>query len=207
MSISTFTELKAAIADWLLRDDLTAVIPSFIALAEADLNRNVRHWRMEARTTITLDAQYEELPSNYLEAKRLSITSGDTYRLELISQAEMETLRASSVNVTGRPLYYAVTAGQLEFFPTPADSYTLEIVYVTSLTALADAAGGANWLLTHYPDVYLYGSLMHAAPYLSDDDRINVWAQLYAQAVAGVNAESNKAKFSGAGMRLKINSY
>ena len=32
MSLTTYTELKASIADWLLRDDLTAVIPDFIAL-------------------------------------------------------------------------------------------------------------------------------------------------------------------------------
>lgn len=39
MTITTYTELKAAIADWLLRDDLTAVIPSFIALVGCKVMR------------------------------------------------------------------------------------------------------------------------------------------------------------------------
>jgi len=36
MALTTYTELKASIADWLNRSDLTAAIPDFISLAEAD---------------------------------------------------------------------------------------------------------------------------------------------------------------------------
>jgi hypothetical protein len=39
MSISTYGELKAAVADWLNRTDLTARIPDFIQLAESDIFR------------------------------------------------------------------------------------------------------------------------------------------------------------------------
>lgn len=49
MAITTYTELKSAIADFLNRDDLETVAPTFIALAEADINRRLRHWRMEKR--------------------------------------------------------------------------------------------------------------------------------------------------------------
>ena len=49
MAITTYDELKTSVADFLNRDDLTSVIPDFITMAEADLNRNVRHWRMEGR--------------------------------------------------------------------------------------------------------------------------------------------------------------
>ena len=44
MPLSNYTELTASIADTLNRDDLTAVIPDFIKLAEAQLNRDLRHW-------------------------------------------------------------------------------------------------------------------------------------------------------------------
>ena len=49
MSITTYTELKAAIADWLLRDDLTSVIPTFISLAESQFQREIRDYRMMKR--------------------------------------------------------------------------------------------------------------------------------------------------------------
>ena len=68
MSISNFSELKSSIADFLNRDDLTTVIPTFIKLAEADFNRKLRHWRMEKRATANLDTKYTAFPDDYLEA-------------------------------------------------------------------------------------------------------------------------------------------
>lgn len=32
-----------------------------------------------------------------------------------------------------------------------------------------------NWLLTAHPDIYLYGTLVEAAPFLKDDARVPVW--------------------------------
>ena len=49
MAITNFTELKSNIADWLNRDDLTNVIPTFISLSEKQMNRSVRHYKMIVR--------------------------------------------------------------------------------------------------------------------------------------------------------------
>ncbi len=43
MALTYYTGLKTSIADFLNRDDLTSVIPDFVALAEAQINRDVRH--------------------------------------------------------------------------------------------------------------------------------------------------------------------
>ena len=40
MAITTYAELKSSIANWLNRDDLTSVIPDFISLTEAGINRD-----------------------------------------------------------------------------------------------------------------------------------------------------------------------
>jgi len=45
MAITTYAELQSAITDFLNRDDLTAVAPTFISMAEANLGRDIRHWR------------------------------------------------------------------------------------------------------------------------------------------------------------------
>ena len=73
MSISTYSELKTSIANWLNRDDLTSVIPDFIALNEADMDRRIRHWRMEQRATATIDTRYTALPSDFMEAVRFHL--------------------------------------------------------------------------------------------------------------------------------------
>ena len=206
MPITTYTELKSAVADWLLRDDLTAVLPSFISLAEAGLNRQARHWRMEKRSTATLDSQYSALPADFLQPIRLSLTSGTTFELELASQADIVDMRSLAANNTGRPRYYALTAGEIEVFPTPGDNYTLELAYVARVPALSDS-NADNWLLTYYPDAYLYGTLLQAAPYLKDDERVGLWKSMYDGAVSGIIADGERAKFGGSGLRVKIRSY
>lgn len=202
MAITTYAELKTAIADFLNRDDLTSVVDSFIDLAEANMQRTIRHWRMEGRSTATLDTQYSALPADFLETIRFHITSGTTNPLELVSQGELMKRKENSLNTSGKPRFYAMTAGELEVFPAPDGEYTGELYYYKRITPLSDS-NTSNWLLTYHPDAYLYGALIHTAPYIQDDERIQLWGSLYRATVDGINAESEKAKFSGTGLRIK----
>lgn len=206
MAITTYAELKSAVADFLNRDDLEAVIPTFISLAEADLNRAVRHWRMGGRASAEIDTQYSAIPADFLEPIRFYVTSGTTNALELISQAELLARKQRASNAPGRPYYYALTAGELEVFPVPDGTYTSELYYRKRIPALSDS-NTSNWLLQYFPDAYLYGALVHTAPYLKDDARIQIWAGLLQNAMASINADSDKAKFGGSGLRLKVRAY
>jgi hypothetical protein len=206
MTITTYATLKTAVADFLNRDDLTSVVPTFIALAEADMQRKVRHWRMETRSTAQLDTQFSAIPSDWVETIRFYLTTGETSRLELISQAEMIDRKEADSNVTGRPYYYAMTGSQFELYPVPDGTYAGELLYYAKIPALSDSAT-TNWLLTNAPDAYLYGALIHSAPYLKDDARVQVWAALYQSAIDGLNTSSNDARHSGTGLRMKIRSF
>jgi hypothetical protein len=203
MTITTYALLKTAVADFLNRDDLTSVVPTFIALAEADMQRKVRHWRMEKRATAQLDTQFSAIPSDWVETIRFYLTTGETSRLELISQAELLDRKQAASAVVNRPRYYAMTGAQFELYPVPDDIYTGELLYFAKIPALSDAAT-TNWLLTDSPDAYLYGALVHSAPYLKDDARIQVWAALYQSAIDNLNAASDSARYSGTGLRMKI---
>jgi len=206
MAITTYAELQSTITDFLNRDDLAAVAPTFISMAEANLSRDIRHWRQEKRSTAEIDTQYSAIPADFLEAVRFYITSGDTRPLELISQAEMLDRKYNNLNTSGQPAYYAITAGEIEVYPVPDGTYTAELYYMANLPALSDS-NTSNWLLQYYPDAYLYGSLIHSAPYLKDDSRLQIWAALYQSAIDGINAESEKSKFGGSGRRMKIRAY
>ena len=206
MTITTYATLKTAIADFLNRDDITSAIPTFIALAEARANRDLRHWRMENRATATLNGQYEALPARFLAPIRLSVSSDTIYELKPISQSVLLDLRRETLNQSNRPEYYALTQGELEFYPTPDGNYTLEMVYYETIEPLSDSVA-TNWLLTNYPDVYLYGSLIHTAPYLSDDQRAQIWSALYQSGIDAVNNDEQAAKFGGTGLQMKIRSY
>ena len=206
MALTTYDELKASIADFLNRDDLTSVIPDFITLAESNLNMIVRHWRQEKRSTAEIDTQYSAVPADFLQVISFHISSGDYRSLELISQAEMQNRRYKSGDTSGKPAFYAITAGEIEVYPTPDGTYDAELYYYSRITALS-ASNTSNWLLEYFPEAYLYGSLLHSAPYLKDDERVQVWASLYANAINAINAESESSKFGGSGRRMKIRSY
>ena len=206
MPLTTYAELQASIADTLNRDDLASVTSSFISLAEADMQRRLRHWRMEKRSTAELDTQYSAIPADFVEIIRFYVTSGDTKPLELISQAQLLDRKAKSLNTSGAPAYYALTAGEIEVYPAPDATYDVELYYLSRIPALSDS-NTSNWLLDHYADAYLYGSLVHSAPYLKDDARIQVWASLYQNAIDAINTESERSKSGGSGLRMKIRSY
>ena len=201
MSISTYAELRSAIADFLNREDVSAVIPSFVALAEADMNRKLKDWRMDVVLPVTLAGQYTALPSGWLSTTRLNLTA-PTSRLDLASDGALAEMRFQRGDMAGKPTHYAHTAGAIEVYPTPDASYAAELVYRAKITSLSDAAP-SNWLLAAAPDAYLYGSLMQSAPYLKDDQRITVWGALYAEAVNSLNSASEDAKSSAAGLRLR----
>ena len=206
MAISTYTELQSAISDWLVRDDLASVVPTFISLAEARINRELRHFNMVKRSTAAADTRYSTPPGDWLETVRFHITDNPPSDLELISQNDMAQIRQQNGDSKGRPRFYAVTAGEFEFLPTPDTSYQSELVYYADVPALSDS-NPSNWLLSKHPDIYLYGALVHTAPYLDEDQRAQTWAALYQSAIDTANAESEKARHSGSGLRMLIRSY
>lgn len=198
-----YTTLKSSIADFLNRQDLTAVIPTFIALCEADLNRTVRHRSMLTRATATLDTQFTKLPSDYLEAKNVQLNTTPVTSLKYVTMEQADLLR-QTYRTAGVPKFYTLVGDTIEVVPEPADEYTIELVYYKSIPTLSESTT-TNWLLTSHPDVYLYGSLMQSAPYLKDDERVPVWGSLYRQFISDLNFSSDKAESSGATLVMRTN--
>jgi len=200
MAITNYTELQAAVATLLVRDDLTATIPTLIDLAEAGIQRDVRSWRMEASASITLDAQFVDLPSDWVETVSLSSLDTGVRDIRLVSRPEMERMRANASDATGSPSHYCLTGGQIELYPTPDTSYTGRIIYIQRIPTVVS---NDNWLITYHPDVYLYGALVHSAGLLAEDGRMAFWRDLYSAAVGAVNTASDASEYSGTGLVMK----
>jgi SH3-like domain-containing protein len=199
VSITTYAELKTAIADFLNRDDLTTVIPTFISLAEAQIARDVRHWKQEKRVTTSVDERYENLPNDWLEIQLVALTTGKM--LQTVSMSEMAAMRAAS-DTAAAPRYVRLTADQIEFYPTPSAATDISMLYYARIPALSDTET-TNWLLADAPDVLLYGALVHSAPYLTDDARAAVWGALYQAGVEKLNLENQKGRTAGP-MRMGV---
>jgi hypothetical protein len=205
MSIASYSALKTTIADFLDRDDLAAVIPTFISLAEAQMEREIRHYRMVQRSSGQIDSRYSEIPNGWLETIRFHIAGNQETRLELTSLDDMMQLRELS-NTPAKPTHYAHVGTTFEIYPTPDTEYEIQLMYYEQIPKLSDS-NASNWLLEIAPDAYLYGALVQAAPYLKDDARIAVFGGFYSGAVQAINDDNERARFGGSGIRMRIRSY
>ena len=201
MSITNYSELKSAIADWLLRDDLTSVIPTFISLAEAQFNREIRDYRMVKRSTAQVDTEYFVPPADWLENIRFQLNTTPATVLDFVSPDQMSEEEARRGSV-GKPIYFTMIGSDFQIMPIPDIAYDAELVYYSKIAALSDS-NTTNWLLTNSPDIYLYGALMQAAPYLNDDQRIQVWGGLYRQGIEAMRIQSDRAKIGASSLRMK----
>lgn len=203
---TNYTDLKAEIADFLNRDDLTSIIPTFISLAEAEFQRVIRHWKMEQRANGQQSGgdQYMQIPADWLETIRMHIVGSGTSAITMQSRAAIADIRAKNEDVsTKAPYYYCHADSQFELYPTPAEDTDIELLYYQKIPVLS-ASNATNWLLEDAPDLYLYGALKHSAPYLAEDARVAVWKDLYSEAVLGINISAERSRYSGSGMTLKL---
>ena len=196
MALANYTDLTSAIAGWLARDDLTSRIPDFVALAEAKFNRVLLHPQMETRTTLTVDTgaaspEFLDLPSDFqtMRSVRLSGVTGKP-RLGFMTQTQMDDYRYSIDNVSDQPAYFSITGDQIELAPTPNEDYDVQVIYRRNIPALA--SNSTNWLLTLAPDLYLYASLLEAAPYMQNDERIAVWGLATQTVIDQLNAHGER---------------
>lgn len=195
-----YSELKTTVADWLNRGDLATQIPTFIELAEATFNRKIRHRSMLARATTALDAQFTGLPVDFLEAKNVQLNSTPVVSLEYLTMEQADKFRA--LYPSGQPMYYTVVGDQIEVVPVPDAEYTIELVYYKKIPALSESVT-SNWLLSSHPDCYLYGALMQAAPYLKNDERLQVWGPLFISAMEDVIKASDTSEVSGSHLKMR----
>jgi hypothetical protein len=188
MSFSDYTGLLSAVASWMRRADLTVQIPDFISLAEAELNRRLRAPQMLSRTPLTISSETTALPADFLSVRSLRNTT-TAQVLRAVSPETMDDDRATYDYSAGDPLRYCVEGLNLRVSPVPGDSVSASLLYYAALPALASSS--TNWLLTLYPDAYLYAALLQGALYLRSDERVPMWSAALDRIVSEINTKAN----------------
>jgi hypothetical protein len=201
MAISNYTELKTAVANWLDRDDLTDRIPEFIALAEARFNRVLRIRAMESKQTASTVAGQQNLalPARFVQMRNVQINTSPVTPMQYVTPEIFDRLYGGSSS--GTPKFYTVIANELQLGPTPDSVQTIEMLFYETFTALSDAAP-TNWVITNAPDVYLYGALMEAEPFIMNDARVQLWSTAFMSAINSIQEQDNKDRHSGSALRV-----
>lgn len=195
MALASYDDLKSAVADWLNRSDLASQVPDFITLAEAEITRRVR--RRTRRATVTLSTAAKPLPYDCAELRSIRLATGTLSQDVPLVVCTPEILAEMRVRLaeTGRPAYAAVVGAELLLVPTPDDAYPAELTYYEQLVPLSVSAP-SNALLLEAPDLYLYGALLQAAPFLQHDERIPVWREYVERAVQQLNDRAQREEYS-----------
>jgi len=201
MSFSTYSALQTTIASYLGRTDLTAMIPTFITLAEARLQRELRTRPMlkSATANMTGGDNTIGLPTDFLEMRDL-FTQGNP-RMPVSYMSPSAFTRNARATESGRPVDYSVIGSEMNFAPIPDGSYVLEMLYYAKPTALSDTTT-SNVFLANYPDLLLYGSLAQAEPYLMNDARLATWASLYASTLELIATSDDSSEYNGVPLQM-----
>jgi hypothetical protein len=206
MGISTFTELKTSIANWIDRPDLTAVIPDFITLfetmANAELPLRTRFNTATSNLALTTSSPLVNLPTDFLEAKTFVNQTNPVEVVPYMTPAALYTA-VPSPTTSGRPKGVTITGSQAEFAPNADTAYTIKLYYYQKATPLSDS-NPTNWLLTNFPNLYLFGSLVAAEAYMGTDPRLKLWGDLYDNLIQKLAGSNERGQYGGSPLSVSL---
>ena len=205
MALSTYTELKTSIANWLNRTDLTSEIAEdFIVLAEKDFNSKLRIRKMNATdASFTINAETVALPTGFLQLRDMYIVEGGTkYALKYITPSQMDQIKGSSTS--GMPSTFTILGDNFRFAPTPASTYTATINYYKEFDPLS-LTNTSNYILSNHPSIYLYGALYHAANFLGgiEPRQVQQWQQQYVTALERLERNDREDQYGNAPLQQR----
>lgn len=199
MALATFSDLQTAIANWTHRSDLSSITGDLITLAEARINGDLDARFQDSTTTLSTVAGTETvaLPTDVINIRSVFVDSAQQVTLKYVTPDQFRTLYP--YDTSGVPNVYTVIGSNLYLAPVPDGVYSLPITYKARVPALS-VSSPTNWLLTTYPNVYLYASLLECAPYIKDDARLQTWKAAYDLAIESVNHQD---WYSGSTMTIR----
>lgn len=198
MALSSYSDLKSSIQSWMFdRTDLVSVVDDFIDLCEGELNRVLRTRQQLTTTTLTLDADSRAaLPTDYLEHRRVTTVASPIRTLDLVTPSYRDDMFQGQ---SGTPQVFTIDGSGVLVAPASATSQvTLE--YFATIPALSDSTT-TNWLLTKFPNAYLYGCLKHACIFIGDVPRTQQMGAMFASEIDAIKQDDNKAMWARAHAR------
>ncbi len=193
-----YSELQAAIASWMNRDDLTDVIPGFIDLCEAEVNRQLRTADQENELIIVpADGQIEALIPPGYEGFR-------AVRVDQILRYKTPHALDTPPPYSDRVRYYTLIDNKIRFNQTLTSEQQIELLNYAQVPALTDF-DVSNWLLQAHEDVYLFGSLRYAERYVKNPANAEQMQSVFIDKLGQVIERDKRDRWSGDTLQMKSN--
>jgi len=201
MAITNYTDLVSTVESYLARSDLTAVIPTFVMLAQQRMSRDLRTREMLKISTTTATDSTVELPTDFLEMRELHFQGNPPITLEYESPDKF--FRDLLTTTSGLPYYYTIIGYEFQFAPAPDSAQVLQLLYYAEPEFISSTVA-SNLYLANYPDALLYATLAEAEPYLMNDQRIQVWASMYDRAILNIMNSDISKKFPNTALNVTL---
>lgn len=173
MAISTYAELKTAIANWMARSDLTGEVADFITLGEAALNRELPAVETDGTLTGVVD-------SRRIDISALSLVAPIALYIVISGDEELVTPKTDGtfayLEASGRPTFWGLDGNYIDFDCPVDQAYSFRFRYRQRF-ALSDSAT-TNWLLTYHPDVYLAACLVWSGLFVRSSEVGSTFAEV-----------------------------
>lgn len=198
-AIQTYGELKDAMEDWLRPNgtpsaDMTARIPQYIGLCEAEMNRRLYRGDQYDIAALTITDGMAPVPNGFRAVMSLKLTD-EPYTIVTFGDAPSPF--AAQPNQTTTPIQGRRVGTNFVF--EPPTSANASLIFKKGIVALEDDAD-TNWLLAAHPDAYLYGSLVQAGKRLGDE-RLTMWQEQYESVIAQMVQEGIMATIASLQVR------
>lgn len=202
MAFANYTDFRTSVYKMIDGDNVNSqsidqdTLDLLISLGESRVYRELRCSAMEAPLSVVIAGGEAAIPSDLIELKIVWFENDRP--LEIVSEND---LRKRIRGPVGGNVRQVAQAGEsLIFLPTAADGTTLEGRYYQRPPALATALPGA---FTRYSEVFLYAALAESAPFIGDDERIQMWNATYQAWLDSANTQERMRVYSGSPLRQK----
>ena len=202
MNFASYSDFREKVRTLIEGDEIgetfsTTTLDLIIGLAEQRIYRDLRASTMYTTATLTTVASNAlALPTSLLALDRVFIGGDQVEVTDLWRVEELINGGASASN----PTYCAQKGDSLIFFPEVADSTSIVLSYYARP---ADVSAGINTTVTRYPEVFLYASVAESAPFLGEDNRVGLWEQKYANALAQATKDERWRTYDGSPIRVR----
>jgi hypothetical protein len=204
MPFGNYTQLQAAILDWIGRPNdplVQPAVPDFIQLFEEEARDRLRTQFAEL-TNVALPPVTPgvfNLPNDFVQMRRVVY---DSTQLEYRPPWDLAD-QTREGKLIGKPLWYTINGLQLNLGPLPDTNLTAYIDYSHGLPALGSVFCDLSFTWV-YPSLYLFGSLVAAEAYIGNDERIAGWGTQRDASFERVRRAQIAARIGGAPLVQRV---
>ena len=190
MPITTYAELKTALANWSKRSDLTTQLGDFIALAESDMQVRLKLVDFEDVSTVAVTNGVGSVPTGFNGARSAYWDGNLDAPVRYLPPSQFDANR----NASGVPQFFTVVGSDL--LTSPSNTGNLVVTHKTRFTPLSDVAT-SNVILSNYPEAYLHGSLAQLFVYVFDTQMAQLHGGLFDNAISRIVKDNADRKYAG----------